>query len=282
MFLDTAANRCCPSGDHETCRAMIVGWSPKSVTCRHEPSAVPSAHRLVVAPSASPIASHRSSGERLGCKYNGDIGTRTRDVPDDLGCPVFRGRASNLRVPASELRRHAGNVIEGAIATDGGPGRVVVPPDNNRRPTADRKFLDTKSGDVAIGRVVEPASIFGPARRHSAIDDLARSASVRPNHPQLRYFSSGDEHNEIACRRPPWNTDGRAWIGLKSDLSRLCAISLGHPQVPVTAVVRQIHEGRAIGTERRRLHLPGLSRHLHGVPGVLDGRILTGNFQISA
>jgi hypothetical protein len=117
------------------------------------------------------------------------------------------------------------------------PYELSSPPDNNRRPTADRKFLDTESGDVAIGRVVEPASIFGPACRDSAIDDLARSASVRPNHPQLRYFSSGDEHDEIACRRPLWNTDGRAWIGLKSDLSRSCAIRLGHPQVPVTAVV---------------------------------------------
>jgi len=32
MFLLTAAYRYCPSGDHDTCLAMVVGSSPKSVS----------------------------------------------------------------------------------------------------------------------------------------------------------------------------------------------------------------------------------------------------------
>jgi hypothetical protein len=56
---------------------MVVGSSPKSVSCRHAPSDVPSVQMFVVTPSASPIASESPLGDNEKCGYIADIGNRT-------------------------------------------------------------------------------------------------------------------------------------------------------------------------------------------------------------
>ena len=151
-------------------------------------------------------------------------------------------------------------------------GGVVVAPDHDGRTTGHRHLLDRGLLGVDIGRVVEPSSVLAPGGPHAALDEHAGPPAVGTDDPQLRKLAVHDVDDRIPGRRPLGHADGDGWIALERDLPGPRAVGADHPQVGVSAVVGQVDELRAVGADRRCLHLTGLPRHRRHRLRILDSR----------